>query len=44
MNYKAKLNKLSDYLWEIPKNIRPDMKVPARLYASERMLNDIGQA
>jgi tRNA-splicing ligase RtcB len=33
------LNKLSDYLWEIPKT--GGMRVPARLYASEPMLEEI---
>jgi len=35
------LNKLTDYLWEIPKNFRKDMRVPARVYANEKMLNEI---
>jgi len=34
-------NKLSDYLWEIPKSFRSDMQVPARIYATEQMLKDI---
>jgi tRNA-splicing ligase RtcB len=33
------LNKISDYLWEIPKE--GGMRVPARLYASEPMLEEI---
>ena len=33
--------KINDYLWEIPRTFRPDMRVPARLYASEGMLEDI---
>ncbi|MCD6233209.1 RtcB family protein [bacterium] len=33
--------KISEYLWEIPKSFRPDMQVPARVYASEKMLEDI---
>ncbi|HDM31875.1 MAG TPA: RtcB family protein [bacterium] len=32
--------KINDYLWEIPKSFRPDMKVPARIYVSEKMLED----
>ncbi|HDM32086.1 MAG TPA: hypothetical protein ENG32_01850 [bacterium] len=32
--------KISDYLWEIPKSFRHDMRVPARIYASEKMLED----
>ncbi len=35
----VKLNKIHDYLWEIPKH--GGMRVPARLYASEAMLDDI---
>lgn len=35
------LQKLNDYLWEIPKTFRKDMRVPARIYATEKMLADI---
>lgn len=35
------LKKLHDYLWEIPMTFRKDMKVPARIYADEKMLKDI---
>lgn len=35
---KQDLNRLSEYLWEIPADYREDMQVPARLYASERLL------
>jgi len=35
------LIKLEDYLYEIPKSYRPDMRVPARVYANEKMMNDI---
>lgn len=38
---KKDLKKINDYLWEIPKEYRKDMLVPARVYASERMLDDI---
>jgi tRNA-splicing ligase RtcB len=40
---KKDLNKLHDYLWEIPKAFRPDMRVPARVYTSETMLEHILQ-
>ncbi len=30
--------KINDYLWEIPKTFRADMRVPARIYADEKML------
>lgn len=35
---KADMFRVSEYVWEIPKSFRPDMKVPARIYASERLL------
>ncbi|KPJ54728.1 tRNA-splicing ligase [Parcubacteria bacterium DG_72] len=35
------LIKINDYLWEIPKSFRNDMKVPARIYTSQSMLEDI---
>jgi len=33
-------NKISDYLWEIPKSFRADMRVPARAYVTEKMLQE----
>lgn len=33
--------KINDYLWEIPKTFRQDMRVPARIYTSEKMLEDV---
>ncbi len=38
---KQDLEKIHDYLWQVPKSYRADMRVPARLYASERMLDSI---
>ena len=35
---KKDFRKLNDYVWEVPKDFREDMRVPARLYASERLL------
>ena len=35
---KQNFKKITDYLWEVPKSFRSDMKVPARIYASEKML------
>lgn len=32
---KKDFKKINDYLWEIPKTFRPDMRVPARVYVSE---------
>jgi len=33
--------KINPWLWEIPKNFRKDMRVPARIYASEKLFKDI---
>ena len=38
---KTDLEKLTDYLWQIPQTYRGDMRVPARVYADERMLDSI---
>lgn len=38
---KKDLIKIHNYLWEIPKSFRTDMRVPARFYASEKMLEEI---
>jgi len=38
---KKGLNKISDYLWEIPKNFRADMRVPARIYADQNLLEKV---
>lgn len=38
---KKDLIKVNDCLWEIPKSFRHDMRVPARVYATEKMLEDI---
>lgn len=40
---KEDLIKINEYLWEIPKKFRSDMCVPARVYASEKMLEYILQ-
>lgn len=41
MILKQDLNKINDYIWEIPKTHRSDMKVPARIYTDDKMLDDI---
>lgn len=41
MIFKKNFVKISDYLWEIPQSFRSDMRVPARAYVSERMLEDV---
>lgn len=33
----------SEVLWEIPKSFRSDMQVPARIYATSEMLEEIGR-
>lgn len=38
---KKDLKRLSDILWEIPKSYRGDMRVPARIYASEDILERV---
>lgn len=38
---KSKLVKLEDFLWEIPVSFRSDMRVPARIYASDEMIGEI---
>ena len=35
---RSDLVRLSEYVWEIPRSYRGDMKVPARIYASNRLL------
>ena len=30
--------KVGDVVWEIPKSFKPGMKVPARVYASEKLM------
>jgi tRNA-splicing ligase RtcB len=37
---KKDFKKISDFLWEIPKGFRSDMRVPARVYLSEKMLEE----
>ena len=38
---KKDFKRISHCLWEIPKSFRSDMRVPARIYASEKMLEQI---
>ncbi len=37
---KTDLQKLNQYLWELPQTYRADMRVPARIYADERILEE----
>ena len=40
MPQKKDFIKINDYLWEVPKSFRRDMRVPARAYVSEKMLEE----
>ena len=37
---KKDFKRINDYLWEVPQDFRDDMRVPARLYASEELLEE----
>jgi len=37
---KKDFRKINNWLWEISKSFRSDMRVPARIYASERLLQE----
>jgi len=37
---KKDFRKINDYLWEIPRSFRHDMRVPVRAYVSEKMLEE----
>lgn len=41
MTSKDKFIKISDWLWEIPKEARSDMLVPGRIYSDEKLLGEI---
>jgi len=38
---KKDFKKINDWLWEIPKSLRKDMRVPARIYASKEILEEV---
>jgi tRNA-splicing ligase RtcB len=38
---KQDFKRVSEYVWEIPREYRDDMQVPARLYASEKLLEAV---
>jgi len=40
MLQKENFRKITEWLWEIPQNFRPDMKAKARTYVSEKMLEE----
>jgi tRNA-splicing ligase RtcB len=37
---KKDFKRINDYLWEVPRGFREDMRVPARLYASDELLEE----
>lgn len=37
------VNKITDYLWEIPTTEKEGMKVPARIYATEKLFKEMDQ-
>ncbi|MCH7604471.1 RtcB family protein [Patescibacteria group bacterium] len=37
---KSDFTKISEYIWQVPKSFRQDMRVPMRVYVSEKMLDD----
>lgn len=38
---KPEFKKISDYIWEIDPSFKPGMRVPARIYASEKVLQQM---
>ncbi|MFH1588951.1 MAG: RtcB family protein [archaeon] len=42
-NVPKNIKKISDVVWEIPKSYKKGMNVPARIYASEKLLNEMDQ-
>lgn len=43
MNIPSGIIKISDYLWEIPVSSKEGMRVPARIYATEKLLRQMDQ-
>ncbi len=41
MNTGMKVNKISDWVWEIPKSEKEGMRVPARIYASDVLFENM---
>jgi tRNA-splicing ligase RtcB len=37
---KQDFERINDYVWQVPQSFRGDMRAPARLYASEELLED----
>lgn len=43
MSWKGKLNKIDDIRWEIPKDQKPGMQVPTRIFANAELLEELKQ-
>jgi tRNA-splicing ligase RtcB len=41
---KMQANRVAETIWEIPTSAKPGMRVPARVYATERLFNDMDEA
>src|SRR5688500_8888636 len=41
LNTNMKVNRISDQIWEIPVSEKDGMQVPARIYATEKILSDM---
>ncbi|HWP56820.1 MAG TPA: RtcB family protein [Candidatus Acidoferrales bacterium] len=39
-----KVQRVSDTIWEIPKSAKPGMRVPARIYATEKLMREMDEA
>ena len=39
--FKERLKRIADYEWELPKGTKSCMKVPARLFLSEKLLKQV---
>ena len=37
---KHNMKRIDEYLWEIPQTFREDMRVPARIYADDELLEE----
>src|SRR5438128_717963 len=40
---KHDLERLSEYVWQVPREYRHDMRVPARMYSDPELLDDVLQ-
>lgn len=41
---QSDLKQISEFIWEIPADFRKDMKVPARVFANEKLIEDLFSA